>query len=86
MGKYLHQKLNEMSENYIIENIRGHGLLIAFDVGSDISGEISNKCFEDGLLINACKPYSLRLMPPLIVSTAEINEMLTIVKKYLTKR
>ena len=83
MGQYLKQCLDELSKTYKITNIRGEGLLIAFDVGSDIAGDISNKCFEDGLLINACKPYSLRLMPPLIVKEAEIDEMLEIVVKYL---
>ncbi len=84
MGEYLHQSLNELSKDYVIDNIRGHGLLIAFDVGSDIAGDISKQCFSDGLLINACKSYSLRLMPPLIISKSEIDEMLAIVTQYLT--
>lgn len=85
MGEYLKGRLDELSKTYNITNIRGEGLLIAFDVGKDNAPEISNKCFDDGLLINACKPYSLRLMPPLIVTKDEIDEMLDILHKYLNQ-
>lgn len=83
MGEYLIVRLQDLSKTYNITNIRGKGLLIAFDVGEGKATEISDQCFEDGLLVNACKPYSLRLMPPLIVSKDEIDEMLGIVEKYL---
>jgi len=83
MGQYLKLKLNEMAEAYAISNIRGDGLLIAFDILHNNAAEISNKCFDDGLLINACKPNSLRLMPPLIVKKNEIHELVHIIKKYL---
>jgi len=83
MGQYLKSQLIELSITYQINNIRGYGLLMAFDVSQDIAGEISDKCFDEGLLINACKPNSLRLMPPLIATKADIDEMLEIVKRHL---
>ena len=83
MGEYLKLQLNELAKTQQITNIRGHGLLIAFDVSQDNASEISNHCFQHGLLINACKPNSLRLMPPLIVSKDEIDEMLAIVQQHL---
>jgi acetylornithine/N-succinyldiaminopimelate aminotransferase len=86
MGEYLRAQLEDLSKTYVISNIRGLGLLIAFDVGMDKANRISDSCFEEGLLINACKPYSLRLMPPLIVSQDEIDEMLEIVCRYLSKK
>ncbi len=86
MGAYLQSRLQELSAKYVIDNIRGQGLLLAFDVGQDEAGEISAKCFDNGLLINACKPYSIRLMPPLIVTKAEIEEMLEILSQHLDKR
>ncbi len=83
MGEYLTLQLNELAKNYSITNIRGYGLLIAFDVSQDNAAEISNNCFNQGLLINACKPHSLRLMPPLIVTKDEIDEMISVLKQFL---
>lgn len=86
VGNYLIGRLQAMSEIYDISNIRGKGLLIAFDVSQNNANEISDLCFADGLLINACKPNSLRLMPPLIVTQEDIDEMLSILETHLLKR
>lgn len=89
MGDYLKDRLNELAKTYYIENIRGEGLLLAFDVcpnDESLANEISQQCFEQGLLLNACKPYSIRAMPPLIVTKTEIDEMLAILTPLLRKK
>lgn len=71
---------------YKIENIRGRGLLIAFDLMEMTGLDLVNKCLNDKLLINSPKEKSIRLMPPLVVSENEIEEMLTILKNNLAPK
>lgn len=84
MGSYILQKLEAVEEKLNIKNIRGKGLLIAFDLATENASEIVSKCLSCGLLINAPKPATIRLMPALIVSKADIDEMLSILCKVLT--
>ena len=86
MGRLVKEKLNELSKDYEIENIRGKGLLIAFDLTRNKGNDLVNKCFNDGLLINSPKERSIRLMPPLIVSENEIAQLMRILIKNLAKK
>jgi acetylornithine/N-succinyldiaminopimelate aminotransferase len=83
MGNYLVEELNNLKEKYNLSNIRGMGLLAAFDLASPIAVEVVAKCLEDGLAINSPQPSTIRLMPPLIVKKSEIDEMISILCKVL---
>jgi acetylornithine/N-succinyldiaminopimelate aminotransferase len=83
MGDYLSERLRELSEEYPLLNIRGKGLLIAFDLPEPVGKEIVSECLEKGLIINSPQPSAIRFMPPLIVTKGEIDEMLDILKKVL---
>lgn len=83
MGDYLIDRLKELSQEYPINNIRGKGLLIAFDLSGPDGREIVSKCLENGLILNSPQPSAIRFMPPLIVTKAEIDEMLVILKQVL---
>jgi acetylornithine/N-succinyldiaminopimelate aminotransferase len=83
MGGIILRRLLELSETFEIENIRGKGLLIAFDLMEMKGPDLVNKCLNDKLLINSPKEKSIRLMPPLVVNENEIEEMLTILKNNL---
>jgi len=83
MGNIILKGLLELSETFEIENIRGRGLLIAFDLMETKGTDLVNKCLNDKLLINSPKEKSIRLMPPLVVNENEIKEMLTILKNNL---
>jgi acetylornithine/N-succinyldiaminopimelate aminotransferase len=86
MGSILLRRLLELSETFAIENIRGKGLLIAFDLIDTNGTDLVNKCLNDKLLINSPKEKSIRLMPPLVVNENEIEEMITILKNNLAKK
>ncbi len=83
MGGIIMRRLLELSKTFEIENIRGKGLLIAFDLMRTKGPDLVNKCLNDKLLINSPKEKSIRLMPPLVVNENEIEEMLTILKNNL---
>ncbi len=83
MGDYLSERLRELSSELHLLNIRGKGLLIAFDLPEPIGKEIVSECLENGLIINSPQPSAIRFMPPLIVTKGDIDEMLDILKKVL---
>lgn len=85
MGAMIMKRLSELSKTLSIENIRGKGLLIGFDLKGMQGAELVNKCLTDRLLINSPKEKTIRLMPPLIVNETEIEKMLSILKNNLVK-
>ncbi len=80
MGSYLIEKLEASKEELNIKNFRGKGLLVAFDLETESAVEVVAKCLSCGLLINAPKPATIRLMPALIVTKEDIDDMLLILK------
>ncbi|MCL5257390.1 MAG: aspartate aminotransferase family protein [Chloroflexi bacterium] len=75
MGEYLLQKFAEMKDKYsFIKGYRGLGLLAAMDFDQQIAKDVVNKCVDNGLLLNATSPITLRFMPPLIIEKSEIDE------------
>lgn len=80
-AEYLAQQLNKLNEKYtFIKDIRGKGLLQGIVVETDAS-EIVKKAIENQLLILTAGPNVIRILPPLTVTTEEINEFITKLEK-----
>lgn len=58
----------------LITEVRGEGLLIGIDLSADVAGDAVRLALEEGLLINNTGPYTLRLVPALILTEAEAAE------------
>jgi acetylornithine/N-succinyldiaminopimelate aminotransferase len=86
MGRHLINALHEFAKTYAIENIRGKGLLVAFDLAGQTGQQVVEKCIEHRLLINSPKPGTIRLMPPLIVSPSDVDAMLSVLEKVICKK
>ncbi len=76
-GKYLQQQLLETQQKFsdLIQEVRGVGLMW----GMEIPGKaklIVEKMLTKGVIVNAANDNVLRLLPPLIVSKGEIDEMI----------
>lgn len=56
-----------------VDNVRGAGLLWAFDLAEPIAESVRDRAFELGLLVNAPRPNVIRLMPQLRVTADEIR-------------
>jgi acetylornithine/N-succinyldiaminopimelate aminotransferase len=80
-GEYIKKRLFELKGELNIKNIRGEGLLLAFDFNEEIGKAVVDKCLEEGLILNSPRPAVIRLMPPLIVSKKEIDEMFDTLEK-----
>ncbi len=86
MGRHLINALHEFAKTYAIENIRGKGLLVAFDLAGQTGQQVVEKCIEHRLLINSPNPGTIRLMPPLIVSPSDVDAMLSVLEKVICKK
>jgi len=85
MGDYITERLKELSEKYPIRNIRGKGLLVAFDLPDPVGEKVVSACLDEGLILNSPRPSTIRLMPPLIVMKQHVDEMLDILSKVLDR-
>ena len=66
--------------------VRGQGLLLAAQLGDDGAKEVAAAALEAGLLVNAVRPDAVRVAPPLLVSDAEVDEALAILRRVLAAR
>src|SRR5262249_53214307 len=77
-GAYLADSLEALSRKHQGGGVRGKGLLLAIDLGREIGPVVVAEALRRGLLINAPRPQSLRLMPALTVAHDEIDQMISI--------
>ncbi len=82
-GDYLRGRLEELSSQYGLGEVRGKGLLLALDLQKEIGPEIVEEALKRGLLINSPRKITLRFMPALNVTRAEIDQMIAILKEVL---
>ncbi|MDQ7843767.1 MAG: acetylornithine transaminase [Armatimonadota bacterium] len=74
MGAYCVERLQDLARRRpVIAEVRGMGLMVAVDLAVDAAGIVA-ACRERGLLLNAVQPRTLRLAPPLTVTTAEVDQ------------
>jgi predicted acetylornithine/succinylornithine family transaminase len=60
-----------------VESVRGRGLMVAAELARDDAPELARRALlEHRLIINATGPTTLRFLPPLIVTEAEIDDAL----------
>ncbi|HTY79310.1 MAG TPA: acetylornithine transaminase [Candidatus Bathyarchaeia archaeon] len=85
-GRYLGDRLNGLVGELHLSHERGAGLLRALDLGAAVAGAAAAYARDDlekhpgwegtGLLLNAPRPDTLRFMPALNVTRAEIDRMI----------
>ena len=84
MGEYWNGKLEQLCAKYdFIDSPRGLGLMRAVNVKHDLAPVIVQQSLEHGLLLNNTGAATLRMIPPLILTTADLDEAATILDKAL---
>ena len=75
LGEWMRAWLAELAG---VSEVRGRGLLIAFDLaGGRSAPELAQRALlEQRLVVNATGPVTIRLEPPLIVTAAQVEEAL----------
>jgi acetylornithine/N-succinyldiaminopimelate aminotransferase len=59
-----------------VTDIRARGLMVAIDVDADAPEIARRALLEQRLVINATGPRTLRFLPPLVVTEAQIDDAL----------
>ncbi len=89
MGNYLMGRLRaELGSHPGVKEVRGQGLMIGVELTKPC-GVLINRAAEAGLLISVTADNVIRLLPPLIITQAEIDELLglllPLVKSFLAE-
>jgi acetylornithine/N-succinyldiaminopimelate aminotransferase len=80
IGDYLTARLQALSADLGHGAVRGRGLLLALALNGLDAGKVADTALDRGLLINAPRPDSLRFMPALTVTRAEVDRMIALLE------
>jgi acetylornithine/N-succinyldiaminopimelate aminotransferase len=73
LGERLVEGLRDLPR---VAAVRGRGLMVAADIEGDAPGVVRQALEEERLVINATGPRTLRFLPPLVVSVAQVDDAL----------
>ncbi|MDR7608104.1 MAG: acetylornithine transaminase [Armatimonadota bacterium] len=83
VGERLQAQLRALaSRQPAVSEVRGVGLLVAVDLKVEAAA-VEASCRQRGLLVNAVRPNTLRLCPPLVVSEEEVDRAVGILEEAL---
>ncbi|MBK6366241.1 MAG: aspartate aminotransferase family protein [Polaromonas sp.] len=85
MGDYFKAELAKaFAGNPGVKEIRGQGLMIGIELTKPC-GELVKQCADNGLLLSVTADTVIRLVPPLIITQAEIDEIIAILTPLVKK-
>ena len=84
-GEYLQSKLAPLIESECVGEVRGVGMIAALEIVSDketkepsaeLAAKIANQCLQNGLIVRQIYGNSIAICPPLIITFAQIDELI----------
>lgn len=86
IGAYLQSKFEEYKAKYpnLIKEVRGRGLILGMELTRP-GREIANECLDYGTIINCTAGNVLRFVPPLNITKAHVDELISVLDKVLPK-
>jgi ornithine carbamoyltransferase len=66
-----------------INEVRGAGLMVGAVLDKPIAKDVVKKCFEEGLILNAPDESTLRFVPPLVITEAQVDQAMAILADVL---
>jgi predicted acetylornithine/succinylornithine family transaminase len=86
IGDYLLQQLKSLKKKYgFVRDVRGKGMLVAVQFDRDIAQDVMLSCLNEGLWTNRVQPATIRMMPPLVIGRAEVDEAVGILDHVLSQ-
>ena len=87
VGAYLQQRIREFEQHPLVGEVRGMGLIGALELvankqtgqafdGNAVGGFCQKACENNGLIVRAMGGNSIALCPPLIITEAQIDELI----------
>lgn len=84
-GEELREGLTKLASQFdFIREIRAEGLMIGIELSVE-GGPFVAEAMQSGLLINCTHDFTLRLLPPFIITKAQVREFLGLFKQVLAK-
>jgi 4-aminobutyrate aminotransferase len=91
IGGYFMARLRELARDYpCIGDLRGRGLMIGMELvepggspASSLCDALITRAFHNGLLLLSCGVSTVRFMPPLSVTRAEVDEAMPLLRAAL---
>jgi acetylornithine/N-succinyldiaminopimelate aminotransferase len=85
-GIYLRRRIEEMKHSHpALREVRGRGLMVGAEFDSDISF-FPQAGLEKGILLNVIRGQVLRLVPPLVIDTGELDRAVEIIHTILSEK
>lgn len=82
VGAYFKERLMELKDLPVVQEVRGEGLMLALDLkipGKDIVKQL----IEQGFILNCTHETVLRLLPPFIITEKQIDKFMRALKAVL---
>lgn len=76
MGNHLVDSVASLAHP-LISGVRGAGLLRALELTADVAALVADRALAAGFIINAPTPAVLRLAPPLVLTTVQLDSFVT---------
>ena len=93
VGAYFMDRLRELQRRHpVIGDVRGKGLMIGMELVEDresrrpakaLCDAVITRAFHHGLLLLTCGASTVRFMPPLMITTADVDEAVTLLEAAL---
>ncbi|TAK26180.1 MAG: acetylornithine transaminase [Chloroflexota bacterium] len=81
MGAHFVDRLRDLQTRVgRITEIRGRGLMVAFDLDADVAPQITQQALSRGLILNATGSRTVRMVPPLIINRGDVDEAMAIIE------
>jgi 4-aminobutyrate aminotransferase len=94
VGEYFIARLRELQKRHpVIGEVRGKGLMIGMELvdpatrkpAKKLCDDVITRAFHNGLLLLSCGASTVRFMPPLLISTGDVDEALKLLETALVE-
>ncbi|HLH74863.1 MAG TPA: acetylornithine transaminase [Chloroflexota bacterium] len=86
IGAYALAKLRDLQSRHdLIAEVRGMGLMLAFDLKTESAAKVVTEGLKRGLILNNTGPQTIRMVPPLIIGKAEVDEAIATIDLILAE-
>jgi 4-aminobutyrate aminotransferase len=95
VGDYFMERLREFQARHdVIGEVRGKGLMLGMELvtdrtsrvpARDLAQAVLHRAFHNGLILLSCGASTVRFMPPLLITKADVDEALSIFEPSLVE-
>ncbi|MFY0406019.1 acetylornithine transaminase [Solicola sp. PLA-1-18] len=74
-----------LADHPLVTDVSGRGLLVGIGLSAEIGPKVYAAALEAGLIVNATGPTRLRLVPPLVLTEADADHAVAVLRDVLTQ-